>query len=68
MYEWWFPNKSQDGRTLLLVSFDADDLTRSSVLRHVEHLGPVEAGTFKKNGKTIRRYFYCYAVGYHSAD
>jgi dolichol-phosphate mannosyltransferase len=68
MYEWWFPNKAQDGRTLLLVSFDADDLTRSSVLRHVEHLGPVETGAFQKNGKMIRRYFYCYAVGYHSAD
>ena len=36
MYEWWFPKKLQEGRTLLLVSFDADDLTHSSVLRHVE--------------------------------
>jgi dolichol-phosphate mannosyltransferase len=68
MYEWWFPNKLQEGRTLLLVSFDAADLTRSSVVRHVAHLGPVEAGVFSKNGKPIRPYYYCYALGYHSAE
>ena len=68
MYEWWFPKKLQEGRTLLLVSFNANDLTRSSVLRHVEHLGPIEAGMLKKNGKPIRPYFYCYAFGYRSSD
>ncbi len=68
MYEWWFPKKLQEGRTLLLVSFDADDLTHSSVLRHVERLGPIEKGVFGKNGKPIRPFFYCYAVGYRSLD
>jgi dolichol-phosphate mannosyltransferase len=68
MYEWWFPKKLQEGRTLLLVSFDAADLTRSSVLRHVAHLGPVQAGMFKKNGKPIRPFYYSYASDYRSAD
>ena len=68
MYEWWFPKKLQDGRTLLLVSFNADDLTRESVWRHVEHAGPVEAGMIRKNGKSIRPYYYCYAFGYRSSD
>jgi dolichol-phosphate mannosyltransferase len=68
MYEWWFPKKLQEGRTLLLVSFDAADLTRSSVLRHVAHLGPVQSGIFRKNGKPIRTFYYCYASGYRSAD
>jgi len=68
MYEWWFPKKLQEGRTLLLVSFDAADLTRSPVLRHVAHLGPVQTGMFKKNGKPIRPFYYSYASGYHSAD
>jgi dolichol-phosphate mannosyltransferase len=68
MYEWWFPKKLQEGRTLLLVAFDTRDLTGSSVLRHVEHLGPIETGIIKKNGKSIRPYFYCYAFGYRSSD
>jgi dolichol-phosphate mannosyltransferase len=68
MYEWWFPKKLQEGRTLLLVSFDAADLTRSSVLRHVAHLGPVQSGIFRKNGKPIRPFYYCSAFGYRSAD
>jgi dolichol-phosphate mannosyltransferase len=68
MYEWWFPKKLQEGRTLLLVSFDAADLTRSSVLRHVAQLGPVQTGMFKKNGKPIRPFYYSYASGYRSAD
>lgn len=68
MYEWWFPKKMQEGRTLLLVSFDFDDLTRSLVLHHAEHLGPIETGILKKNGKVIRPYFYRYAFGYRSSD
>jgi dolichol-phosphate mannosyltransferase len=68
MYEWWFPKKLQEGRTLLLVSFDAADLTRSSVSRHVAHLGPVQTGMFRKNGKPIRPFYYSYAFGYRSAD
>jgi dolichol-phosphate mannosyltransferase len=68
MYEWWFPKKLQEGRTLLLVSFDAADLSRSSVLRHVAHLGPIKTGMFRKNGQPIRPYYYCYAFGYRSAD
>jgi dolichol-phosphate mannosyltransferase len=68
MYEWWFPKKLQEDRTLLLVSFDAADLTRSSVLRHVAHLGPVQTGMFRKNGKPIRPFYYCSAFDYRSAD
>jgi dolichol-phosphate mannosyltransferase len=68
MYEWWFPKNLQEGRTLLLVSFDAADLTRSSVSRHVAHLGPVQTGMFKKNGKPIRPFYYSYASGYRSTD
>jgi dolichol-phosphate mannosyltransferase len=68
MYEWWFPKKLQEGRTLLLVAFETRELTGSSVLRHVNHLGPIETGIITKNGKSVRPYFYRYAYGYRSSE
>jgi dolichol-phosphate mannosyltransferase len=65
MYEQWFPLNLQTGRTLLLVAWDPGQLAAAHLGNRVEELDPIREGTLVRDGRTVRRYFYRVAHGYH---
>jgi dolichol-phosphate mannosyltransferase len=64
MYELWTPADTLAGRTLLLVAFDANDLTGRFVARHAGRLGPIENIALERDGKPIRDMYYRFAYDY----
>jgi hypothetical protein len=64
MYERWTPPEHQEGRTLLLVAWDAGDLTGSAVEAHAERWGPVEEDVLSRGGHVIRRFYHRVAYNY----
>ena len=66
MYERWTPREAQAGRTLLLVAWDPNDLTGSTIESHAERLGPVEDGVLTRNGQVVRRYYHRVAYNYRN--
>src|SRR5271170_2278663 len=64
MYERWTPPEQQEGRTLLLVAWDAADLTGSAVESHAERWGPVEEDVLSRGGHVIRRFYHRVAYNY----
>jgi dolichol-phosphate mannosyltransferase len=68
MYELWFPEALQEGRSLILVAFNEKDLTRAAVDKRTARLGPVVRGELSRDGKFIRPYFYRVAYGYSAEE
>jgi dolichol-phosphate mannosyltransferase len=66
MYGLWTPPQQQDGRDLLLVAFDRDELIGASVEAHVERLGPIEDEVLMRDGAVIRHYYLRIAHNYQS--
>jgi dolichol-phosphate mannosyltransferase len=64
MYERWTPPELQEGRTLLLVAWDAGDLAGSAVESHAERWGPVEEDVLSRGGHVIRRFYHRVAYNY----
>jgi dolichol-phosphate mannosyltransferase len=64
MYERWFPIAAEQGRTLLLVAWDRDDLAADRVRPSVERLDPIREGVLTRDGETIHQYYYRVAYGY----
>lgn len=64
MYERWTPPELQEGRTLLLVAWDARDLTGGAVLSHAERWGPIEDEVLSRGGHVIRHYYHRVAYNY----
>jgi dolichol-phosphate mannosyltransferase len=64
MYERWFPTTQQQGRTLLLVGWNPQDLTGARVESRVTRLDPLREGVMTRDGRLIRRYYYRVAYGY----
>ncbi|MGO9514498.1 MAG: glycosyltransferase family 39 protein [Steroidobacteraceae bacterium] len=67
MYERWFPPGKQQGRTLLLVAWDRDDLAADRVNASVGRLEPIEEGVLTRGNDVIRRYYYRLAYGYRGS-
>ena len=67
MYERWFPSRSQEGRTLLLIGFKPEDLVGPDIESRARRLGPLEDGVLTRDGRMIRRYYYRLAYDYHPA-
>lgn len=66
MYEYWFPPKEQNGKTLLLVSKSTDNLTGDHVLSQVRQAEDIKDITFLENGKPAGLYYYRLVKGYRS--
>jgi dolichol-phosphate mannosyltransferase len=64
MYERWFPVGKQEGRTLLLVAWDRDDLAADRLQTSTERLDPLEGGVLTRDNRVIRPYYYRLAYGY----
>src|SRR3984957_2644646 len=64
MYEHWTSPAAERGRTLLLISWDADDLDSPEVRAGVEKLGSLQEGELRRDERFVRRYYYRVAFGY----
>lgn len=64
MYERWTPPLSQEGRTLLLVAWDPNELAGKNIDAHSEHLGPIEDGILTRDGRIVRHYYHRLAYNY----
>lgn len=66
MFALWSPAKLQEGRTLLLVAWDPQDLSNKYVESHAERLGPVEDDVLLVDGQVVRHYYHRIAYNYRS--
>jgi dolichol-phosphate mannosyltransferase len=64
MYERWFPPAAEDGRNLLMVAWNREDLTPERIASALERLGPIEEGVLTRGDEVIRRYYYRLGYGY----
>ncbi len=67
MFEFWTSPPSLEGATLLLVSFQRQELDRTAIRKRCLRLGPITEHRLTRNGKPIRSYFTSIASGYSSA-
>ena len=64
MYERWFPQADEKGRTLLLVAWSPDELATPNVVSAVERWDPIQEGVLTRDGEIIRHYYYRVGHGY----
>jgi dolichol-phosphate mannosyltransferase len=64
MYERWTPRALQNGRDLLLIAWDPNDLRGKAVESQVERLGPIEEHTLWQEGQMVRHYYRRFAYNY----
>lgn len=67
MFEFWTPAPSLEGATLLLVSFQRQELDRTAIRRRCLRLGPITEHLLTRNGKPICSYFTSVASDYRIA-
>ena len=68
MYERWTPADRVEGRNLLLVAFDPNELAGSEVESHVERLGPISDEVLSRDGQVVRHYYHRVAYNYRKKD
>ncbi|GAC1497943.1 MAG: hypothetical protein NVS1B6_03790 [Steroidobacteraceae bacterium] len=66
MYERWTPAEAQEGRILLLVTWNPGELSDKSIELHADRLGPVESGVLTLHGREVRRYYYRVLYNYRA--
>jgi dolichol-phosphate mannosyltransferase len=64
MYERWTPADLQEGRNLLLVAWDPNDLTGTAVESHAERWGPLQEDVLRRDGQVVRHYYHRVAYNY----
>jgi len=65
MYEYWLKKYEMEGRSMILVSRDKNNLTNPEVISHFQLVGPVIDIPITKNGLTFGKYFYRIAEKYN---
>jgi dolichol-phosphate mannosyltransferase len=68
MYERWTPADMVEGRNLLLIAFDPNELSGSEVESHVERLGPISDEVLSRDGQVVRHYYHRVAYNYRKKD
>jgi len=66
MYERWTPSQLQEGRDLLLIAWDAKDLSGKTIESHAESLGPVQDDVLTRDGQVVRHYYHRFAYNYRA--
>jgi dolichol-phosphate mannosyltransferase len=64
MYERWTPSELQEGRNLLLIAWDPNDLAGKTLESHAERWGPVEDDVLRRDGQVVRHYYHRFAYNY----
>jgi dolichol-phosphate mannosyltransferase len=67
MYERWTPAELQEGRNLLLVAFDPNELSGPAVESQAERWGPIEENVLFRDGRFVRHYYQRVAYNYRRA-
>ncbi len=67
MYERWTPAAQQEGRTLLLIAWDPNDLAGTAIESQAERLGPIEDEILTRDGQVVRHYYHRLAYNYRSS-
>jgi len=67
MYKRWFPTQAAQGRNILLVGWNAGDLTTKAIAARLQRLDPIQEGTLSRDGRIIRHYYYRLGYDYQSA-
>jgi dolichol-phosphate mannosyltransferase len=66
MYQRWTPSERQEGRNLLLIAWDARELSGQAIESHAERWGPIEDEILTRDGQVVRRYYHRLAYNYRS--
>jgi len=66
MYEYWFPKQGQEGRTILMVSFERASLLRNSLQKRFRRCGTLHEESLSRNGHPISKFYYRIGYGYRS--
>jgi dolichol-phosphate mannosyltransferase len=66
MYERWTPPAAQAGRDLLLVSWDAGEISDKIVEPHADRLGPIQQEVLRRDGNFVRYYYHRMAYNYQN--
>jgi dolichol-phosphate mannosyltransferase len=64
MYERWTPPELQEGRNLLLIAWDPNELAGKMIESHAERWGPVEDDVLRRDGQVVRHYYHRFAYNY----
>jgi dolichol-phosphate mannosyltransferase len=64
MYERWTPSELQEGRNLLLIAWDPNDLAGKTIESHAERWGPVVDDVLSRDGQVVRHYYHRFAYNY----
>jgi dolichol-phosphate mannosyltransferase len=67
MYGVWFPPEQQQGRNMVLFSFNAADLEKPDVIEHFQSAGPIKMETVTRGQDTLGDYYYRIGYGYQPA-
>jgi dolichol-phosphate mannosyltransferase len=65
MYERWTPSELQEGRNLLLIAWDPNDLAGKTIESHADRWGPVVDDVLWRDGQVVRHYYHRFAYNYH---
>jgi dolichol-phosphate mannosyltransferase len=68
MYELWFPARLQNGKTLLLVAWNPEDLCSPGIAWHVSDAGPVFFGLVSRGSGTVRPFYLRVVSAYHASQ
>jgi hypothetical protein len=66
MYERWTPREQQEGRNLLLIAWDARELSGKTIESRADRWGPVVDEILTRDGQVVRRYYHRLAYNYRS--
>ncbi|MFH0727164.1 MAG: glycosyltransferase family 39 protein [Pseudomonadota bacterium] len=64
MYRYWFPEKTNENRVMILVGSKRSDLEGSNIPSRVREMGTIQKLVVRKNGKPVGNYFYVLVKGY----
>ena len=64
MYGRWFPPREQEGRDVLLVFWDAQELEQTVIAQRATRLGPISHGVISRDGRTVRSFCHRVLYGY----
>jgi dolichol-phosphate mannosyltransferase len=58
MYSYWFPAAKQNGRDMILFSFEQRQLNSANLATHFQTLGPIHIETITRGGVEVGSFYY----------
>jgi hypothetical protein len=64
MWKQWVPASAVTGKAIMMIAFNAGQLSAKPLEDHFERLGPIDYQPIKKNKRTIEGFYYRMGYGY----